>query len=191
VGEHDQAEAGDYAEAGEAVGEDVLSVGFEDEGVGALAGADEVVAEASVEDSGDEDHGYTVAEVLELEAVDPLADGLDEDGDGGDDDERAFKSSGEKGDVLVAVEEMAGGRFEAEAEAEAGETDGDDVDYRFRGVGKDGCGVGEEPGGGLAEKHEDAEGQREAHGEVGVADFRLVALGWEAVDGFHDCETFG
>jgi len=86
---------------------------------------------------------------------------------------------------------MAGGRLEAEAEAEAGEGDGDDVDYGFGGVGKDGCGMGKKPGGRFAEQHEEAESQGEAHGEVGVADFRLVALGWEAVDGFHDCETFG
>ena len=47
---------------------------------------------------------------MDLQAGDPLVNGLEEDGDGGDDNECAFKSGREKSDALVAVEEVVGGR---------------------------------------------------------------------------------
>ena len=120
--------------------------------------------------------------MLELQPEDPLADGFDEDGDGGDDDQGAFKSGGEEGDALIAVKEVSGGRLEAEAEAETGEADGDDVDDRLCRVRKNGGGMGEEVGGGFAQQHEDAEEQGEAHGKVGVVDFALIPLGKTCFD---------
>ena len=61
VRKHDKAEADDDAEAGETVREDVLAVGLEDEGIGSMAGAEQIVAEAGIEDARGENQENAIA----------------------------------------------------------------------------------------------------------------------------------
>ena len=159
VGGHDQKEAGDDADAGPTVGEDVFAVCDEDDGVDAAAGADEVPAEETVDETGGEEEQGSVADVLKGEAVEPLPDGFSEDGEGGEDDHCALKACGEEGDALVAVEEAGSGRLEAEVKAEGGEGDGEDVYDRFGCVGEDGEGARVDVCRDLADEHEDTDGE--------------------------------
>lgn len=59
MSEQHQAEPGENAKAGPTVGEDVLAVGFKDEGVGAAASANEVVAKSRIDDASDQDENNT------------------------------------------------------------------------------------------------------------------------------------
>ena len=101
-----QSEPEDNAKTGPTVGKHVLAIGFEDEGICAAAGADQVVAEACVQDAGDQDQHNAQAKVLELQPGHPLANRLEKNRDGGHDDQCAFKSRGKECDALVAVEEV-------------------------------------------------------------------------------------
>src|ERR1039458_3740805 len=180
VCEQDQAPSRDNAETGPTVGQDVLAVGFKNEGIGAAAGADEVVAKSRVNDSSDQDEHEARTEALELEPCHPFVNGLEENGDSGHDDQGAFKAGGKEGDSLVTVEEMMGGRPGAEAKAEACKAHGDDVNDGLGGVREDGRGMGHEIGRKLANEHGKANDEREAHGELRGLQLMLVSV-WRRV----------
>lgn len=103
MGKQDQAESCDHAKAGQTVSQDVFAIGLKDEGVGAATGADQVETESCIDDSSGEDKNNAGAEALQLEAGEPLMNGFEEDGDGGHNDEGAFKACGKEGDSLVSV----------------------------------------------------------------------------------------
>src|ERR1039458_3765898 len=107
------------------VGQDVLAVGFENEGIGPPAGADEIVAETRIDDSSHQDQNKSRSQVLQLEPGNPLANRLNENRNRGYDDQGSFKSGGKEGDPLVTVEEMMGSRLCAETETEGGKPHSD------------------------------------------------------------------
>ena len=138
AGDHDQDEAGEHAEAGPTVGEDVFAVGFEDEGVVAAADAQQVNAQYGIERACGDDQDGAPAEMFERRAVPPFLGSGVNDGYGGKDDHAAFKAGREEIDALVAVLEARDGGAAAEPQAENGESHGDHVDNGFGGVREDG-----------------------------------------------------
>ena len=77
--------------------------------------------ERAVDDGGRQHEQHAGAEALDLEAVQPLVHGGPDDGDGRQDDQRAFEAGGEERDALVAVREPPVGRLRAQVEAEGRE----------------------------------------------------------------------
>ena len=169
AGEGGEKESEEDAGAGPTVGEDVFAIGGKDDGIAALANADEVQAKGAIDDHDEEGNEDADAEALEFGSEEDGLEGFVEDVEGGDDDEGAFEAGGEEADFFVAVEVGGVGGLSGETEAVGGETDGEDVDDGFGGVAEDAGGLGEEVGGDFDNEEDEADGEGEVHGASGEA----------------------
>ena len=103
---HDQHQAGNHAEAGPTVGEDVLAVGLKDQRVIAPADAQQIPPEYRIQRAGGDDQNHAAAQVSKRQAVPPFLRGRVNNASRGEDDHRAFKARGKEGDALVSVVEI-------------------------------------------------------------------------------------
>ena len=165
-----------HAEAGPTVGQDVLAVGLQNDGIGPPAGSQQIVAQARVDDSGRQDHEDPGTEIVQLQPCDPLPDRLKENCDRGHNDQRALKPRREERDALVAVEEMMRSWPGAETKTETGKRHGNHMDHRFSGIGEDGRRMRHQIGCHLAGQHGKADQKREKHGEAHFPHLQLISL---------------
>ncbi len=153
-----EGEAEDGAEAGPAIGEDVFTIGDEDECACLAPLGDEVEAEGSIDDDGEEGEDEALIQVAGGGPFDPPGDGLVEDEGGGKDDEETLQSCGEEGDLAVAVRVIVVCGLIRQREAEGGKHDGDHVDDGLCGIPEHPGGSGEDVGGDFDAQHQKSDG---------------------------------
>ena len=140
--EAEQQEPDDDSGAGPEIGEHVLAVGDEGEGLVPPPGPHQKPSEREVGESRAEHDEEAGAEIPDLHAVEQTAHGFVEDDDGGERDEPALEGGGEELDLAVTVRVVAVGGSPREHDAANGEHRGHDVDDRLERIGQDRGGAG-------------------------------------------------
>ena len=113
---------------------------------------------------GGEDEDEPGVQVAEFGAGDEVADGLDDDDEGDEKDERAFGAGGERFNFAVSVGVVGVGGPGGDAQGENEKQRGGDIDERFGGVGPHGERSGRDGGGGFHTEQRDADDQRNPPG---------------------------
>ena len=181
AGKLDRQQPHQDAPGGVDVGEHVLAVGDEDQGMGALPHHYQGQAQGEIDQRRPQDEGEAAFQPGDALGVKEAGPGLIKDAGGRGDDQGAFKAGGKEFDLAVAVRVSGVGALGGKDDAAQGKAGRHHVDDGLQGVGEDGGGAGEPEGEELHRHQPQADGQGGGDGDEAA----LEVHGFRVAHGFN------